>query len=273
MQIITIPNTTLNVSRIIFGTASLIKNYTTTRQLFILNKAIDCGITHFDTAPVYGFGSTESVVGLILKKNKNLTITTKVGLYPFFETNPNFIKLFSQRIMQTISRRIFVNPLDLTKPVVDLSVLRARKSLENSLKYLKRETIDIYLIHDPNSHICFSDEWQTFLNNLKKEGKIRFTGVAYSSKYQNLLINKNNIKLFDILQLQDSLFLKEADIIKKYNLQLQITYGYYSSIKNKLKNFDYVDHLKKVFARNKTGAIIISTNNVENMSKFFNITI
>jgi len=272
MKIITIPNTNLKISKIIFGTGSLIKNYTVNQQLLVLRTAVDCGITHFDTAPLYGFGSTEGIVGLILKKNINLTVTTKVGLYPLLGSNPNSIKIFSQRIIQSLSRRAFsnfTNPFDLTKPIIDYNVLRARKSLENSLKNLKRETVDIYMIHDPNDIMCFSEEWQTFLSNIKKEGKIKFSGLAYSSQYQNLFINKKNFKLFNILQLKDSLLYKEADILKKYNLPFQITYGYFSSIKKKENNFNYINYLKKIFARNKKGAVIISSNNTKYITKLF----
>ena len=92
---IKIPNTNLIISKIIFGTGSLIKNFTKKKQLFILKKAVDCGFTHFDTAPLYGFGTTESYLGDILKKNLHLTVTTKVGLYPLFGINPNLIKSFS----------------------------------------------------------------------------------------------------------------------------------------------------------------------------------
>jgi len=260
---VTIPNTNLKISKMIFGTASLIKNRTTNQQLFILNKAVDCGFTHFDTAPLYGFGTAENIVGSVIKKNVNLSVTTKVGLYPLLGINPNFIKLLSIRITQTLSRRLFgnfKNPLDLTKPIIDFSVQRARKSLENSLANLKRECIDIYMLHEACDVLCFSEEWQMFISNIKKEGKIKFSGLALSSKNQNFFINKKNFQSFDILQVQDSLLYEEANILLQNNLPFQITYGYFSSINKNTNNFNYSNYLKKIFTRNKKGAIIVSSN-------------
>jgi aryl-alcohol dehydrogenase-like predicted oxidoreductase len=260
---VTIPNTNLKISKMIFGTASLIKNRTTNEQLFILNKAVDCGFTHFDTAPLYGFGTSENIVGSVIKKNSNLSVTTKVGLYPLLGINPNFIKLFSIRAIQTLSRRLFgnfKNPLDLTKPIIDSSVQRARKSLENSLENLKRDHIDIYMIHEACDVLFFSEEWKMFLSNIKKEGKIKFTGLALSSNNKNFFINKKNFQLFDILQAKDSLLYKEANILLQNNLPLQITYGYFSSINKNINNFNYSNYLKKILARNKNGAIIVSSN-------------
>ena len=68
MYKIEIPNTNLKVSRLIFGTASLIKNLRVKNQLYILDCAIQNGFSHFDTAPLYGLGSTEKLLGDILKK-------------------------------------------------------------------------------------------------------------------------------------------------------------------------------------------------------------
>jgi D-threo-aldose 1-dehydrogenase len=259
---IKIPNTNLIISKIIFGTGSLIKNFTKKQQLFILKKAVDCGFTHFDTAPLYGFGTTESYLGDILKKNLHLTVTTKVGLYPLFGINPNLIKSFSARLLQKLTRKFFTN---LTKPIINSSVDRAKKSLENSLKNLKRDCIDIFMLHDPNDVIFFSEEWLSFIIKIKKEGKIKFSGLAFTNTNQQLFINNKVTKFFDILQLQDSILHKEADILYKNNLPFQITYGYFSGIRKDTKNFNYSDFLKKILNRNKEGAIIVSSNNLKHI--------
>jgi aryl-alcohol dehydrogenase-like predicted oxidoreductase len=259
---IKIPNTNLMVSRIIFGTGSLIKNFTKYRQLLILNKAIDCGFTHFDTAPLYGFGTTETYVGEILKKNKNLTVTTKVGLYPPFGINPSAVKSFSIRVLQKLSRRFFEN---LTKPVIDFTINRAKKSLENSLKNLKRDCIDIFMLHDPNNIIFFSEEWINFITNIKKDGKIRFSGLAFTDKNQQLFVNNKVAKFFDIFQLQDSISHKQADIFYKNNLPFQITYGYFAAIRDNIKNINYSNFLKEILNRNKEGSIIVSSNNLDHI--------
>jgi D-threo-aldose 1-dehydrogenase len=271
MYKIKIPNTNLKVSRLIFGTASLIKNLRLKKQLYILDCAIQNGFSHFDTAPLYGFGSTEQLLGNILKKNSNITITTKVGLYPYHGINPNAYKLFYIRILQKIARKNFPN---LQEPFLNFDIKKAKKSLESSLKNLQRDCIDIYMIHEP----CFDKinlfEWKNFLENSIKEGKIRYYGLA--GKVSSLVkFIENKQKLFNILQVQDSLENQEADYLIKKKITLQITYGYYfSSLNGKLENVNHINFFKRILTRNNTGSIIISSNNpkhIENLSTNFNL--
>lgn len=59
MRRIILPGTALSVSRFIFGTASLFRAGRRSERLRLLDAAYDHGLTHFDTAPYYGFGSAE----------------------------------------------------------------------------------------------------------------------------------------------------------------------------------------------------------------------
>ena len=62
-----------------------------------IDEAIDCGITWFDTAPVYNLGHSEEVVGKALKgKRHNVLISTKCGLEWDYET-PVFHKVMEGR--------------------------------------------------------------------------------------------------------------------------------------------------------------------------------
>lgn len=258
MYKIEIPNTNLKVSRLIFGTASLIKNLRVKNQLYILDCAIQNGFSHFDTAPLYGFGSTEKLLGDILKKKSNITVTTKVGLYPYHGLNPSTYKLIYIRTLQKLTRKNFPN---LYKPFLDFNIKKAKKSLENSLKNLQRDCIDIYMIHEP----CFDQinilEWKNFLDNSIKEGKIRYYGLAGNIGNVAKFIEDKK-KLFNILQVQDSLENQEADYLIKKKITLQITYGYFfSSLINKAEKVNHINFLKKILSRNNTGAIIISSNN------------
>jgi hypothetical protein len=264
---ITIPGTNLNISKLIFGTASLIKNIRKKKQIFILNTAIENGFTHFDTAPLYGFGSTESVLGEVLKKNYNLTVTTKVGLYPFYGLNPGHSKIFAIRIFQKLTRKLFPN---YSKPFINFNLKQAKKSLENSLKNLRRDCIDIYTLHEPCEKLIDSDEWKIFLEGLVKEGKIKFYGLALNAKNLKTFIQNKQNQLFNILQVQDSTIYKEADILTQNNLPFQITYGYFSTALKNNKKMNYLNCLKEVLMRNKTGSIIISSNNIKHISEISN---
>ena len=58
MNMITIPNTSLQISKFIFGTGRIVNIYNKSERQKLL-KFIECGFSHFDKAPYYGFGNSE----------------------------------------------------------------------------------------------------------------------------------------------------------------------------------------------------------------------
>ena len=128
-----------------------------------IDEAIDCGITWFDTAPVYNLGHSEEVVGKALKgKRHNVLISTKCGLEWDYET-PVFHKLMEGRNVYR-----------------DLSAKGIRKNLEDSLRRLQTDYIDIYYTHwqTPDFALYPLEETVGVLTELKKEGKIRAIGAS-----------------------------------------------------------------------------------------------
>lgn len=126
-------------------------------------EAIDCGITWFDTAPVYNLGHSEEVVGKALKgKRHNVLISTKCGLEWDYET-PVFHKVMEGRNVYR-----------------DLSAKGIRKNLEDSLRRLQTDYIDIYYTHwqTPDFALYPLEETVGVLTELKKEGKIRAIGAS-----------------------------------------------------------------------------------------------
>ena len=128
-----------------------------------IDEAIDCGITWFDTAPVYNLGHSEEVVGKALKgKRHNVLISTKCGLEWDYET-PVFHKVMEGRNVYR-----------------DLSAKGIRKNLEDSLRRLQTDYIDIYYTHWQTSDFALYplEETVGVLTELKKEGKIRAIGAS-----------------------------------------------------------------------------------------------
>lgn len=128
-----------------------------------IDEAIDCGITWFDTAPVYNLGHSEEVVGKALKgKRHNVLISTKCGLEWYYET-PVFHKVMEGRNVYR-----------------DLSAKGIRKNLEDSLRRLQTDYIDIYYTHwqTPDFALYPLEETVGVLTELKKEGKIRAIGAS-----------------------------------------------------------------------------------------------
>lgn len=121
-----------------------------------IHRALDLGINWIDTAPIYGLGRSEEVVGKAIKGVRNkIFISSKCG----FQWDKN--------------RKIFST----------LKSSNIRAEVEASLKRLKIDYIDLYQIHKPNPENEIEEAWKT-LNDLKKEGKIRYAGVSSFSLNQ-----------------------------------------------------------------------------------------
>lgn len=115
----------------------------------VVSLAIDKGVNFIDTAPIYGSGRSESVIGRAIKgKRDKVVIATKCGL-----------KVKGHGIE------------------VDLSARFIREDIENSLIRLDVETIDLYQCHWPDNKTPF-DETFGELNKLVKEGKVKHIGIS-----------------------------------------------------------------------------------------------
>src|SRR5579884_3484153 len=69
--------------RVGFGTGGLLRIGSARRRQDTLAAALASGITHFDTAPLYGFGESERALGRFLQRRRSqVTLTTKFGLQP-----------------------------------------------------------------------------------------------------------------------------------------------------------------------------------------------
>ena len=117
-----------------------------------VSAALDHGITLFDTAPVYGFGRSETLIGSALKSARDkVVIATKCGL------------LWSSEEESGIYRSL--------KPE------SVRREVEQSLKRLSTDYIDIYQIHWPSPRDPLEATLEV-MDRLKEEGKIRAIGVS-----------------------------------------------------------------------------------------------
>lgn len=161
MEKIKISNTSLEASRIGLGTWAIggwMWGGTDEEQsIKTIHSALDTGINLIDTAPVYGFGRSEEIVGKAVEqygRREDLLLATKVG-------------------MDWNEDAIFRNA----------SKERIHKEVEDSLRRLKTDYIDIYQVHwpDPMTPIYETAE---ALSYLYKQGKIRAIGVSNFSPEQ-----------------------------------------------------------------------------------------
>lgn len=156
----------------------------------LLREAFDRGINLFDTAPVYGFGLSEKRMGKALSvKRDKVFIVSKAGI-PWDE-----------------KKRI---KLDNSPKVI-------QKMLEQSLKDLQTDYIDLYMLHWPDINVDIRKSME-YLSRVKEEGKIRTIGLCNSFIED---INKaGEIEKVDVLQSEFNLFNSSAkdnlfDIIRE----------------------------------------------------------
>jgi D-threo-aldose 1-dehydrogenase len=259
VQRVRLKETSICVSRFVFGTASLFNSGTAKVRRKLLFSAVDAGFMHFDTAPYYGFGTAELDLAPVLKKHPEVTITTKVGIYsPGGESQPAaavFLRKVAGRFVKSFSR-----------PTVDFSVARAKQALEGSLRRLNRDRIDIYTLHEPELQLLSTDEWQKWLEKIVMEGKIRTFGLALTAEKLEPFLNHNSLSRF--IQVQDSLSGREADILTRFGKPLQITYGYVSAARKEGSPLAVTEVLRRALRRNAEGAIIVSTTKATRLSQY-----
>lgn len=133
----------------------------------MVEAAWDAGIRYFDTAPLYGFGHAERRLGAVLrtKPREEFVVSTKVGrlLREDAESEPG------QAWKGT-------PPLN---PVFDFSYDATMRSVEESLRRLGLDRVDILLIHDPDQHFreALGGAYRA-LDRLRADGTVRAIGAG-----------------------------------------------------------------------------------------------
>ncbi len=115
-----------------------------------IHRAIDLGINWIDTAPVYGLGHSEEVVGKALKGIRDkVFVATKCG------------HVWDEK--KHVRRHLKPDSI--------------RKELEASLQRLQTDHVDLLQFHWPDPDTPVEESWQEMVR-LKDEGKVRFIGVC-----------------------------------------------------------------------------------------------
>jgi aryl-alcohol dehydrogenase-like predicted oxidoreductase len=164
MRYVNLGKTGLEVSTIAFGTWSFggeWGQFDADDAKATIQEALDLGVTLFDTAQGYGFGSAERLLGEALwgrARRDDVIVATKGGL-----------RMDGDHLVRDASRSWI------------------RSGVESSLKNLGTDYIDLYQMHWPDNHTP-AEETATALEELVREGKIRHAGVSnYDAKQMDEL--------------------------------------------------------------------------------------
>ena len=116
----------------------------------VLRTALECGVTMFDTAALYGFGANEELLGAVLKPHRaGLVLASKCGMFR------------NEAGVRTIDAR----PETL------------RRTCDDSLTRLQTDVIDLYYLHRKDPHVPIEDSIGA-LSGLVRQGKVRTIGLS-----------------------------------------------------------------------------------------------
>jgi aryl-alcohol dehydrogenase-like predicted oxidoreductase len=115
-----------------------------------IHHALDLGLNWIDTAPVYGLGHAEEVVGQVVRERSDRPLV--------------FTKC--TRLWDSAGN-----------PYGSLKAPSIRREVEDSLRRLQLDVIDLYQVHWPDPFEDIEECWST-MADLKAEGKVRFIGVS-----------------------------------------------------------------------------------------------
>jgi aryl-alcohol dehydrogenase-like predicted oxidoreductase len=153
----------------------------------ILNSAVDAGINFIDTADVYGDGESEKAVGRFVKsRSERIYVATKCGR----QLNPHTNGAYQPAVL--------------------------RKFVENSLKNMGLETLDLIQLHCPPTEVYYRPEIFELFDRLQDEGKILNLGISVEKVEEALKgIEFNNVTTVQIIfnkfrQRPSELFFEQA---------------------------------------------------------------
>lgn len=120
-----------------------------TESIRTIHTALDVGVNWVDTAPFYGWGRAEEIVGRALRGRDDVLVFTKCGTLPDPERGDR----------------------------MDLSPGAIRADVEASLRRLGRDRVDLLQLHDVDRETPIEDSWGE-LQRLIEEGKVRGGGIS-----------------------------------------------------------------------------------------------
>ena len=165
----------------------------------LINRALDMGINHLDTAHVYLRGNSERVIGEVLERRggrDKVYVATKMRLARDREKNVFTLKGSEREPGATEENLI--------------------EQLETSLERLRTDYVDILYLHS-----CYSPEMATFeplmnaLVKVKKQGKARFIGTSTHADIANVIRATADAEVYDVVLAAYNYVMEDKEEIKE----------------------------------------------------------
>lgn len=122
----------------------------------LVERALELGVNCFDTSISYNQGRSEAILGEVTSRwGQPTAIATKVGYAIDYE-------------------------LTGAQPLRDFTAAAILDDIDGQLTRLRRDYIDMYMLHSPSVSILETHDWASAIDTLKRQGKIRWFGISTS---------------------------------------------------------------------------------------------
>lgn len=149
-------------------------------SLSAIDAALELGVNFIDTSDAYGAGYSETLLGKALKGRRD------------------------KAILATKGGNIMAGP---NRGKTDFSVAYIGRVMEESLKRLQTDYIDLYQLHNPNVEVIERGEVWELLERRKKEGKIRYYGVSINKMEEGVAAVKGGRS--DTIQIEYNMLVQD----------------------------------------------------------------
>jgi aryl-alcohol dehydrogenase (NADP+) len=122
----------------------------------IVERALELGVNFFDTSISYNEGRSEAILGEVCSRWLGPTIIATKGGYAI-----DFMVSGAQ-------------------PLRDFTARAILEDIDGQLTRLRRDYVDMYMLHSPNVNVLETRDWATAIDTLKRQGKIKYFGISTS---------------------------------------------------------------------------------------------
>jgi D-threo-aldose 1-dehydrogenase len=237
MRMRSLGTTDIVTSMLGFGCATLFHLPQKASRRRILDAAYAAGIRHYDVAPIYGLGRAEGELGAFLgKRRSEVTVTTKFGIEPTLLGRVAGLGQAPIRALLQHSPHVQAGlQLSARGPhsgsaghalyrEVGFSAKVAEACLTQSLRALKTEHIDIFVLHEPIGQLGGNAELTDYLDAERDRGRIRAWGTAgEDGQVQAQMVNEQ-LPGLQVIQHRDHL-LEGRSLVPDSDQLGRITFG------------------------------------------------
>ena len=180
-----IGNTGLRVSALGMGCSRLGRSVfedNRKQSRVLLENAFDAGINFFDTAPNYAYGDSERILGNLFASRRDRVIIATKGGYRY-SSSAHYARYLLPVIgpFRGILTRQRSQLKRQSRKRQDFSPRLLSENLEQSLRRLRTDYVDLYQLHSPPAGVIESDEVLRFLEDSVRDGKVRYVAASVAT--------------------------------------------------------------------------------------------